>query len=174
MFKEELARLFQSKRFRQGYFILFLGLFLFGFYTIVRPEPFLRYGYLGVFLFNLLGGPGTYLIPSLSLKMDLLPLVLATALGMTLNDSMGWIVGQGSTAIFPRGKWAKRAEKVFNQYGVVGLFTLSILPVPYDIVGLVIGYLGAKYRIFFWPTFFGKIVRFTLIGLGTSWLISRF
>ncbi len=174
MVKEKLARLFESKRFKQVYFILFLLLLILGIYTVVRPEPFLKYGYLGIFLFNLLGGPGTYLVPSLSQKMALLPLALSTAIGMTLNDSMGWVVGQGSTAVFTKGKWTIRAEKVLKKYGVWGLFTLSILPIPYDFVGLVIGYLGASYKTFFWPTFFGKLVRFILIGLGTSWLIAAF
>ncbi|MBI4099533.1 VTT domain-containing protein [Candidatus Microgenomates bacterium] len=174
MTREEPAKFFQSERFRQFYFLLFLVLLIFGLYTIVRPEPFLKYGYFGVFLFNLLGGPGTYLIPSLSQKMSLVPLALSTAIGMTFNDSMGWVVGQASTAVFKKGDWTVRAEQILKKYGVWGLFILSVLPIPYDAIGLAIGYLGASYKIFFWPTLFGKFVRFILIGLGTSWLIAAF
>jgi membrane protein YqaA with SNARE-associated domain len=143
-------------------------------YIVVDPKPFLKFGYFGIFIFNSVGGLGTYLIPTLSQQFNLVLLSLSTALGMAINDSISWVVGKGSTAIIQRGKWTNHVEVILNKYGSVALFFISALPVPYDAVGLISGYLGIKYRNFFLPTFAGKFIRMILIGLGTAQLIKLF
>lgn len=179
--KELLEQFRQSKELEQIlnileimkkiYFLVFLLLLILGFYIIIKPEPFLKYGYGGIFIFNILGGFGTYLIPTLSQKMNLFLLALSTALGMTLNDSISWVIGNGGVAIIEKGKWAKKVEKLLTKYGSVALFIISVLPIPYDAIGLISGYLGIQYKNFFLPTFFGKFLRMILIGLGTRQLM---
>lgn len=169
-----LANFLESTTFKKAYFVIFLLLFLFGIYIVVDPKPFLKYGYVGIFIFNFLGGLGSYLIPTLSQKMNLISLSFITALGMVCNDTISWIVGKGGTAVIQKGRWANRVEKLINRYGSLTFFVISALPVPYDIIGLIAGYLGIKYRNFSLPTFAGKFLRMMLIGMGTKWLIKLF
>jgi len=171
---KEVAIFLESATFKKIYFVIFLVLLLLGMYIVIDPEPFLKLGYLGVFIFNFLGGLGSYLIPSLSQKMDLISLSFATALGMVLNDTISFVAGRGSTAIIQKGEWINRAEKLINRFGSPALFVISALPVPYDAIGLISGYLGVKYRNFFLATFAGKFLRMILIGIGTKQLIKLF
>lgn len=168
------ANFLESTTFKKAYFVVFLVLLLVGIYIMIEPEPFLKFGYLGIFTFNFLGGLGSYLIPSLSQKMNLIPLSFSTALGMVFNDTISFVVGKGSTAIIQKGKWINRVEKMISKYGSLALFVISPLPVPYDIIGLISGYLGVKYRSFFLATFAGKFLRMILIGIGTKQLIKLF
>lgn len=141
-------------------------------YAVFDPEPFLKFGYFGIFVFNSLGGIGTFLIPPLSSKMNLWLLALATALGMGINDSIAWLAGRGGSEAIYKMKWVPRVEKFLDKYGWKPLFLLSILPLPYDAIGLVLGYLGLDYFKFFVPMVVGKFIRMLLIGFGYQWLIA--
>jgi len=171
---KKLSVFLQSKTFKQIYFVVFLFTLLIGIYIVVDPKPFLKFGYFGIFIFNSIGGLGTYLVPTLSQKLNLVLLSFSTALGMAINDSISWVVGSGGSAIIQRGRWVNRIEKIVNKYGSLSLFIISALPVPYDAIGLISGYLGIKYKNFFLPTFLGKFIRMILIGLGTAQLIKLF
>jgi len=153
---KRLARFFDSKSFKRITLGLGISFLLLSFFITVRPEPFLKFGYLGVFAFNLFG-PGTLLIPTLAKQMNLLALSMATALGMILNDSIGWIIGASGVVIIPRSKKALKAEKILQKHGTYGFFLLSLLPLPYDFIGLIAGYLEVPYQRFFVPSLLGKV-----------------
>lgn len=140
------------------------------FVIVVEPEPFLRLGYLGVFGFNLIG-PGTLLIPSLSLKMNIVGLAIASALGMSINDSLSWVVGHGGRAIITPSPRSLRIEQSIHKYGVWALFFWSVMPIPFDFVGLIAGYLGFSYKRMFLAAFLGKVARFLTMGIGTNWIV---
>ena len=91
---------------------------------------------------------------------------------MGINDSIAWVTGRGSSEAVYKVKWADKAERFLDKYGWKSLFVLSAIPLPYDAIGLVSGYLGMDYLKFFVPTVFGKFVRVILIGYGYQWLIS--
>ncbi len=167
-----MKELLNQTWFKRTYFIISLILLGIGIYTAFDPEPFLKFGYFGIFVFNALGGLGTFLIPTLSSKMNILLLALATALGMGINDSVSWLAGRGVSEAVYKMKWVPRVEKFLDKYGWKPLFILSILPLPYDAIGLVLGYLGLDYLKFFIPMVVGKFIRILLIGYGYQWLIS--
>ena len=162
---EWLSILLQSKNFKQLSFVFGVIFLVISIFLVVDPKPFLKFGYFGVFLFNLFG-PGTLLIPSLSQYMDVYLLAFASALGMLLNDSVSWIVGENSDVFIPRSKKVEMVEKTIHKYGILALFTWSLIPIPYDVVGFIAGYLGFPYKNFVLPTFFGKFIRFILMGMG--------
>ena len=164
--KKKLAKLLNSKSFKKIALILAIAFSFLSFFITARPESFLKSGYLGIFGFNLFG-PGTLLIPSLATRMNLFGLAIATSLGMSLNDSVAWVIGASGDVIIPRSKKVLKAEEVVQRYGIYGLFFLSLLPLPYDFIGLIAGYLQISYRKFFIPTFSGRFLRMILIGLGT-------
>ncbi|MEK7154845.1 MAG: VTT domain-containing protein [Patescibacteria group bacterium] len=167
-----MKKILNSAWFKRVYFAVSLALLGIGLYSVFDPEPFLKFGYFGIFVFNALGGVGTFLIPVLSSKMNIVLLALATATGMGINDSIAWLAGRGSSEAVYKVKWADKAERFLDKHGWKSLFVLSALPLPYDAIGLVSGYLGMDYLKFFMPTVSGKFIRMLLIGYGYQWLIS--
>lgn len=137
-----------------------------GFVIALKPDPFLQFGYAGVFMFNALSGPGMLLLPTLSLTMNGFWLAAVSAIGMAVNDSVSWWVGTTTENLIDRGKKLEKIGKTLERYGMVGLFFWSLLPFPYDLVGLAAGYLGIPYWKYIIPTFLGKFVRFWLICIG--------
>lgn len=167
-----LTKLFQTKTFKKIVFVLGALFLILSVGIAIKPDPFLKFGYWGVFLFNLFG-PGTLLIPSLSRYMNIPLLSVVTALGMLLNDSISWIVGKNGEVILPPNKKVERVSKQIQGFGPYALFVWSFLPIPYDFIGLIAGYLKIPYKNFAIPTFFGRLTRLLLIGYGTINIISR-
>jgi membrane protein YqaA with SNARE-associated domain len=165
MQKVELVRLFQSRLFKQITLGLWMVFFVSSFFVAFDSKPFLKYGYAGVFVFNLFGA-GTLLAAALSRQMNLFALASVTALGMTVNDSVSWFVGRNGEVIMPRSKKVERIEKTIHKYGTWALFFWSLIPFPYDLIGFIAGYLEFPYLNFVIPTFMGKFVRFILLGTG--------
>jgi len=101
---KRITKLFQTKKFKKIVLILGALFYIAVIFIAFKPEPFLRFGYLGVFVFNLFG-PGTILIPSLSRHMDVFLLSIVGSAGMVLNDSVGWLVGRSGDVILPRSNF---------------------------------------------------------------------
>lgn len=171
MIARGLMHIVNSKIFKRIYAVLAVILMVLGLRILIDPAPFLRFGYAGIFVFNTLGGWGTYLVPTLAMEMNLYGVAAATALGMTFNDSLGWLVGKGGTAFLEQSKRVRQVATVLRKYGIVALFIMSALPVPYDLVGVLAGYLGIPYQKFFIATVSGKFIRMLLIGWGARWLL---
>ena len=167
-----MKKMLNSNWFKRTYFVISLFLLGVGLYAVVDPQPFIKFGYVGIFVFNTLGGAGTLLIPALSSKMNIWLLAFTTATGMGINDSVAWLVGRGGSEAVYKMKWVPRVEKFLDTYGWKPLFVLSVLPLPYDTIGLILGYLGLDYLKFFIPMVVGKFVRVILIGYGYQWLVS--
>lgn len=168
-----LAKLFQSQRFKK--FTLTAGIifFIMTFLVSLDPRPFLRFGYLGVFVFSLFG-PGSLLIFPLSAHMNIFLLSFITAMGMAFNDSVTWVVGRSGDIVLPRTGKIEKLEANVKKFGSIALFFWSLVPFPYDIVGFIAGYLEFSYRSFIIPTFLGKFIRFILMGAGAIWFGQSF
>jgi len=162
---KKLSKTFQTKIF--GLVVSFLGVafLLLTLCVSFDPKPFLKFGYWGVFIFNLFG-PGTLLIPSLSGHMNVYLLALATSLGMAFNDSVSWVIGRSGGKIVPCSKKFIKVQDFIGRFGLFGLLFLSFLPLPYDFIGLIAGYLKLPYKKFLLPTFVGRFIRMMLLGLG--------
>lgn len=153
-----------TKPFRFFVFILGISFIILTFFIILDPWPFLRFGYFGIFFFNMFGGPGMFLIPSLAKHFNIFLLAAISALGMGVNDSVNWVVGRSGDVILPKSQKIRDFEHIIQKYGTIGIFLWSLLPFPYDLVGIIAGYLGMQYLNYFIPTFLGKFVRFLVIG----------
>ena len=66
-----MKKMLNSNWFKRTYFVISLFLLGVGLYAVVDPQPFIKFGYVGIFVFNTLGGAGTLLIPALSSKMNI-------------------------------------------------------------------------------------------------------
>jgi membrane protein YqaA with SNARE-associated domain len=161
----KLSAIVSSRKFKRIFVVLWVGFYLLTLVIVFDPQSFFRFGYQGVFVFNLIG-PGTFLIPVLAQHMNIFLLAFVSAAGMGLNDSISWLAGRSSDAMIPRNDKVRRIESTLQKYGPWGLFVWSLIPFPYDLIGLVAGYMEIKYWKFFLPTFLGKFVRFILLGSG--------
>lgn len=168
-----LARIFQSQKFKRMILIFGGAFILLSFVIVWDPQPFLRYGYGGVFVFNLFG-PGSLLIPVLVKYMNVWALAFVSAVGMTLNDSVSWVVGRSVDVVLPRSKKLERAENALHKYGFWFLLAWSIAPIPFDFIGLVAGYLKFPYSTVGPASLLGKIIRFLLLGSGAVALGNTF
>ncbi|MDZ7587136.1 MAG: VTT domain-containing protein [Patescibacteria group bacterium] len=154
------------KKYLKIFSLIFAVVFyLLAFVIVFKPEPFLHFGYLGIFAFNLVG-PGMFLIPTASRFFNVLGVALVTSLGMTLNDAVSWLAGKNGDIIFPRGRRVKHVEGYIKKYGPFALFFWAIIPFPYDFIAVIAGYLKLPFKRFLIPTFFGRLLRFLLMGLG--------
>jgi len=126
----------------------------------------LRFGYLGIFVFNLFG-PGIFLVPAASRHFAVLGVALATALGMAINDSVSWLAGRNGDVVLPRGRRVEQAEGYIKKYGPWALFFWALIPFPYDFIALMAGYLKMPFWRFLIPTFLGRLFRFLGLGSGT-------
>lgn len=167
MTEELLIKFFKSKNFKK--FTLFLGVLflLLTFVIYLDPKPFLRFGYFGIFVFNLVG-PGTLLAPFLFQYFGLIGVALASASGMAINDSVSWLIGSNSDVVLPRSDKVARIRNSLSKFGPLALFFWSLIPFPYDLIGLLAGYLGFSYSRYIIPTFLGKFIRFLLLGAGIT------
>jgi membrane protein YqaA with SNARE-associated domain len=168
----KLANLFQSKKFKKISLILGIIFFFLTFLISFDPQPFLRFGYVGVFVFNLFG-PGIFLFPPLIRHMNIFGLAFATALGMAINDSVSWLIGRSGDIVIPRSRKVEKIAGTIHRFGPMALFFWSLIPFPYDIIGLIAGYLEFSYKSFVIPTFLGKLVRFLILGSGMIALLGR-
>jgi len=168
----KLLALTQSKTFKKLAFVFGIAFFFVTLVLAIDPNPFLKFGYLGVFIFNLFG-PGTLLVPLLARHMNIVGLAFVTALGMAFNDSISWLVGKSSDVIISRSKKVEAIEATIHKFGPVALFFWSLIPIPYDIIGFIAGYLEFPYKSFIVPTFLGKFVRFILLGSGIVAIFGR-
>lgn len=95
-----------STWFKRIYFAVPLILMGVGLYIVISPEPFLKLGYIGVFFLNALGGLGTYLIPPLSLKMNIWLLALYSPLALQRDRISPGVLRAGLSKVFyPDGIW---------------------------------------------------------------------
>lgn len=161
-----LRQIFASKPFKVFTLVLAVIFYLLAFVIAFTPEPFLRFGYPGIFVFNLFG-PGTFLVPTASRHFAVFGVALATALGMAINDSVSWLAGKNGDIVFPRGKRVAKIEGYIKKYGPWALFFWALIPFPYDFIAIIAGYLKMPFWRFLLPTFLGRLLRFLGLGSGT-------
>ncbi|MBU1034122.1 VTT domain-containing protein [Patescibacteria group bacterium] len=167
---QKILKIIQSTAFKKTIVVLGSFLAVASILISINPEPFLKTGYLGVFMYGMLG-PVTLIIPVMSQHLNLVLLSAVAAAGVVVNDTLAYIVGRNADAFIQKSKKVLLIEKWVNKYGVFALFFISISPLPYDFVGLIVGYLDLSFRKYVIPLFLGKFIRFVLVGLGTSFIL---
>lgn len=170
--RDRIGNFLRTKTFKEACFFLGTIFFILTLFITLDPQPFLRFGYLGVFVFNLFG-PGTLLIPTLAKIMNIPMLAATAALGMMFNDSVAWLIGNTGQVFIGKPQKLVKIQKTIEKFGLWALFFWSLIPIPYDIVGLVAGYLNIPYKKYILPTFSGKFVRFILMGYGFMQIFSN-
>jgi membrane protein YqaA with SNARE-associated domain len=163
--KQQAGKIVKSKYFKRislGLGVLFIILT----YVIsVTPQAFLRYGYFGVFVFNIISS-GLLLFPILVGKFNVLLTILVSALGNIPNTTVNYLVGNTSNHLFSKNTIIVTLKHWMERFGLIVVYILAVIPLPIDLNGLLSGYVGIPYKKYILVNFLGKLTVFTLVALG--------
>lgn len=151
-------------------------------------EYFERVGYPGLFLVTLtanasiiLPAPGFLAVVVAGAVMNPLLVALVGALGMTIGELSGYLVGRaGSTISRGKGKggetrwsrWSNWSKRLVGRWGVFGIFVLAALPNPlFDIAGIAAGAVRMGVAKFLAATFAGRLIRTLLLAYSSAYSV---
>jgi len=163
------------------YFFIFLSILISGVIIYFRNDlaRLSNFGYLGIFLINLLGS-ATIVIPAPSLVATFIggsiynPLLvgIVSGVGASIGELTGYLAGYGGSAIITNHKHFKKIEKWMGKNGFATIFILALIPNPiFDLSGIFAGATGYPFKKYFTAVLIGKTLRFIGISfLGSSFL----
>lgn len=121
----------------------------------------------GVFL----PAPGLVLVTSATIIMNPLYVILLSATGFCIGESVGYFSGYTGRQIF-KEKDDDGFRRMFDQKGNIIIYIFSVLPLPlFDCVGVYAGYIKYNYRDFIIFCFLGKLTKVTVWVLGTCYFM---
>jgi len=146
------------------------------------------YGYLGIFLINLVGSatiilpfPAAAFVFASGAFLNPFLVGLIAALGCTIGEFTGYALGFGGRKVIEKKwkKWIKRTEKLFEKYGGFWIIIIfAATPLPDDIVGIVGGSLKYPLKKFFLASFIGKLILNLALAYGgfygIHWILQFF
>lgn len=142
-------------------------------------------GYPGVLFFSFLGSavmivplPGILSVCGASLILSPLTVGIVGAVGETLGEIGGYLVGYGGQTFIQKKKFYGKIREWMEQRGSIVLFLVSVIPNPFfDVVGVAAGATKFKFRRFLLIVFIGKVIKCILVAQGcvygirlVSWL----
>ena len=132
-----------------------------------------NYGYIGVFLVEALGNatvifpiPSILVTAAASTILDPWILTIVSAVGATIGESTGYLLGLGGRRILESRLELKLAEDFYRRYGIWSIAFFAATPLPFDIIGILCGALKIRLRTFFAMTLAGKVVMKSIVIFG--------
>lgn len=153
-----------SKYFKVFIFVFSISFFIFSFTYRFEFKTFNNWGYLGIFVFNIFSS-GIFLIPTLIHVVNPILFVTISSLGMSVNESINWLMGYSSNYVLQENEKEKKVQEYVNRYGYIAIFVLALIPFPFDIVGIIAGRLNYNYFAFLLTIFIARTIRFGVIIL---------
>ena len=142
-------------------------------------------GYGGAFLVNLVGSAAVVVpVPGLAavcaavapnLGLNFVFLAVAGAVGSTIGELTGYLVGYGSQGVMQKSRYYSSIRGWVVRRGGLALFILAVIPNPlFDIGGIAAGSLGYPISRFFLWVGLGKMIKFLIVAYACrqsiSWL----
>jgi membrane protein YqaA with SNARE-associated domain len=163
--KKQAASIFKSGIFRKCMIVLGILFIVLTYFISVTPNSFMKYGYAGVFVFNVVSS-GLLILPILTKKLNIFLVVFFSALGNIPNTSVNYLVGNTSKSLFSNNPVIMKLKKWMERFGLFFVYILAIIPLPLDLNGLLSGYVGIPYKRYILVNFLGKITVFFLVIFG--------
>jgi membrane protein YqaA with SNARE-associated domain len=163
--KKHARKIVQSPVFRRTMQIIGIFFIILTYFIAISPAAFLKLGYIGLFLFNIIGS-GLVIIPLLAQKMNIIGIVLACALGNAINTSINYLVGNTSSSMFSHNSIVTKLKTLLHKFGLWMVYVFAIIPFPLDINGLLSGYISIPYPKYITVNFLGKITIFLIVAWG--------
>lgn len=140
------------------------------------------WGYVGLFLVALLASaamfapvPGLLVLAASAKVMDPLASAMVFAVGASLGELSGYLVGMTGRGVVNKSKWHIRMEYYMNKYGGLTIAVLGFIPnFLIDIAGMVAGALKMPWYHFLFWVFVGKVPKCLLITFGAAWFLKLY
>ena len=123
------------------------------------------YGYLGVFLVQLVSSsslflpvPGFFVTIAAGAAMNPLLVTVSAAVGSSIGEFTGRLVAIGSRKMLARGMDFERARMLYSHYGNWSVFLFAATPLPLDLIGILSGIVKLNPAVFFAMTKSGKLL----------------
>jgi len=110
--------------------------------------------------------PGFFVVMAAGAAMDPLVVTVSSALGASIGEFTGYIVGLGGRKLLVRSREFDKAHRTYSRYGFWTIFIFAATPLPFDLIGIVSGVLRVHPIIFFIMTFSGKLVLSGMLAYG--------
>ena len=94
-----------------------------------------------------------------------LVVTLSSVLGAIVGHALGKRYGTKLIDKFGKPQHRQQLEKLFEQYGTLGMFIAAVSPLPYKVFGWMAGASDMKLRPFIIAGIFGRSLRFGLEAL---------
>ncbi|MBI4301939.1 MAG: VTT domain-containing protein [Chloroflexi bacterium] len=135
------------------------------------------YGYIGVFLINLIGSGAVVLpVPGLAavftggLLLDPWIVALLAGTGMALGEITGYALGYGGQVVLENWKGYPRMKEWMRHRGDITLVIASLIPNPlFDAVGIVAGALRFPLWRFLVMVWVGKTLKSLVVAYLGAW-----
>lgn len=163
--KKKAGKVVKSGIFKKAFLVLGILFVILTFFISVTPDSFIKYGYAGVFVFNVVSS-GLLIMPVLVKKLNIFLVILVSALGNIPNTSINYLVGNTSTNLFSHHPLVVKLKKLMERFGLAIVYILAIIPLPLDVNGLLSGYVGIPYKRYVLVNFLGKVTIFSLVVFG--------
>jgi len=154
--------------------ILVAGLSVFLYLNRAQVQQLERYGYPGIFLFNVLANatlilpvPGVLVTSLMGGVFHPFWVALAAGGGAAIGELSGYLAGFGGQVVAERTPVYHRMEEWMKKYGVWAVLVLAFLPNPlFDLAGLIAGTLRMPVLTFLTWCALGKILKMLLFSYG--------
>ncbi|CAN5194122.1 hypothetical protein BH09PAT1_BH09PAT1_3100 [soil metagenome] len=163
--EKKLEKGVRSPLFQHVYKVLGVLFIVVTYFVTVSPNSFIKFGYIGIVVFNILSS-GLLILPVLLHKFNIVGVILASSLGNVVNTTVSYLLGASSTRLFSKNKLVGALKSLMKRYGLLAVFVIGVLPLPIDINGLLSGYLEISYKKYIVVNFLAKVTTFVLFALG--------
>jgi len=156
---------------------IWVGIFYFYQRYPGRFDELRGYGYLGAFLLSLLFN-ATVILPLGAIGMvfalgAVLPLPavvgLAGGIGAAIGEITGYMAGYSGRGIARRSQMYSRVEGWVRRWGALAVFTFSLVPFAFDLVGIAAGILRFPFWKFFLLCWAGRTILYIGAALAGAW-----
>ena len=110
--------------------------------------------------------PSFFLVMAAGAAMDPLVVTISSALGASVGEFTGYIVGLGGRKLFVRSNAFDKVRRIYSRSGIGVIFFFAATPLPFDLIGIVSGVLRVHPVTFFIMTLSGKLVLSGMLAYG--------
>ncbi len=151
-----------------------------GWLYLTHPEVFdtlQDYGYFGAFVISIILNAAVIIpvsnmaiIFSLGGSLPLPYLVgLAGGVGGAIGEMTGYIAGRSGRGLLAKSKVYTRVEGWVARWGWLAVFLLSIVPIAFDVVGIIAGALRMPVWKFFLACWLGRTIAYVTVAYLGAW-----
>ncbi len=154
--------------------VLVIGLSVLLYLNRDQVQELEKYGYPGIFLFNILAN-ATLILPVPGVLVTTLMggvfhpfwVAVAAGSGAAIGELSGYLAGFGGQVVAERTPVYSRMEGWMKRYGVWAVLGLAFIPTPlFDVAGLIAGTLRMPVLKFLASCAVGKILKMMLFAYG--------